>query len=193
MSNVSEKDNGVYFATKDYASLPKRIIVAVIDLTILILFAWLVSWLWSFWAESPNVEVIAEFGWLSAALFNPTYFWVITGTAYFYLSIAKRSETRTVGYRVVGLKIIDENGRKPSLFKMSFRFILLVFGPFHLLVDLIWLGGDEGRQTLRDKFVGTYVIREDAKPIGVGNIEYVSYNFMGLSLLFREIKRAVAD
>jgi len=50
--------------------------------------------------------------------------------------------------------------------KMTFRFALLAIGPFELLTDLLWLTGEETKQTLRDKFVGTYVVKKTAIPIG---------------------------
>ena len=156
---MSGGDNGVYYNRNDYAPLLRRLLVACVDLIGLCLFAYLLSNVWSLWAEAPDIKTISEFGWLSAAIISPGFFWVVTVTAYFYLVVAKRSRLRTIGYRLFGLKVVDLNGKTPSLLKMSFRFILLVFGPFHLLIDLFWLGGDDNKQTLRDKFAGTYVIK----------------------------------
>lgn len=72
---------------------------------------------------------------------------------------------------------------------MTWRFVLLIFGPFYLLVDLFWLSGDENKQTLRDKFAKTYVVRANAKPIGSGLIKFVNYYFWGMAFIFAEVKK----
>jgi len=70
---------------------------------------------------------------------------------------------------------------------MTFRFFLLAIGPFELITDLIWLAGDEAKQTLRDKFVGTYVVRKTAKPIGEGKIIRTRLCVLGWNLEYSEV------
>ncbi len=72
---------------------------------------------------------------------------------------------------------------------MTWRFILLAFGPIDLLLDLIWLCGDENRPTIRDKIAATYVIRSNAVPIGAGTIVRRNYFLLGWSFIFQEVKR----
>jgi hypothetical protein len=105
------------------------------------------------------------------------------------MAVVKPTKLRTIGYRIADLKVVDLRGVRPSIFQMTWRFLLLVFGPIDLLVDLIWLGGDENRQTIRDKLAATYVIRRDAVPIGAGPIVRRNYFLLGCSFLFREVKR----
>lgn len=190
MSDINIKDRGVYYQKGDYASLFKRLLVITVDLSVLIGVGYFVSLVWSFWGEPPDFDIIMELGWLSAAIFSPEYFWVMIVISYIYLAIIKRSSVRTIGYRVFGFKITDLNGEKPSLLTMSWRFALLTFGPFHLLIDLLWLGGDENKQSLRDKLANTYMVKANALPAGFGPIIFRRYYFLGLSLLFKEVQRA---
>jgi hypothetical protein len=65
----------------------------------------------------------------------------------------------------------------------------LVFGPINLLVDIIWLGGDPNRQSIRDKFAGTYVVRRKAQPAGFAPIRYKTYFMFNYNLVFAEVER----
>lgn len=186
MSKVDGSENGIYYNRSDYASLPIRFLVVGVDLVVLVTIAYFISWLW---AETPDFDTIAENGWLSAAVVSPAFFWVVTGIAYFYLTIAKTSSLKTLGYRIFNVEIVDLHGNRPTLYKMSWRFVLLVFGPFNLLIDFFWLGGDEDRQTLRDKFASTYVVKTRANPAGGGPIIFENYYLFGLSLIFQKVKR----
>jgi uncharacterized RDD family membrane protein YckC len=85
-----------------------------------------------------------------------------------YEVVLKRSTVRTVGYRLTGCRIVNLQGERPSLFALTFRSLLWLFGPFNLLFDLLWCGIDDDRQTLRDRFAETCLINEGAMPIGTG-------------------------
>ena len=45
------------------------------------------------------------------------------------------------------------------------------------------------RQTLRDKWVGTYVVRRGTEPIGTAPIHYKRIAFGGIFLIFPEVGR----
>lgn len=183
---------------EDYGTLLRRFTVIVVDSTILSIFAVLIAWLWSFFAEIPNIDIAFEHGWLAFSIehgwlvfliFGPKYFLFCTAAFWLYLAVIKRTDIRTFGYRAAGLRVVDLKGKRPSLLKMTWRFVLLVFGPFHLLVDFFWLGGDENRQTLRDKLARTYVVKAKAQPAGSGTIQFVKYYFWGYAFLFPEVKK----
>jgi hypothetical protein len=74
---------------------------------------------------------------------------------------------------------------------MLFRTLFAVLGPLNALLDLIWLGGDNDRQALRDKLAGTYVIRRGAQPLGTGLQKHVMITFGYWSFLVREVSRKV--
>jgi len=189
LDKAIDKISGVYYESGDYGSLGKRFLAIAVDSCFILILALIVAWIWSFFTKPPDMNFVISHGWLSIAILSPKYFWFCTIMAYFYLSIIKPTKARTIGYRLANLKIVDLKGNQPSISKMTWRFILLIFGPFSLLIDLFWLGGDENRQTLRDKFVGTYVIKPNATPVGSGSIIYATYYLFGYSLIFQEVKR----
>ena len=54
-------------------------------------------------------------------------------------------------------------------------------------MDLIWLLNDPNKQSLRDKFTNTYVVRVRSEPAGEGRIVVKQYNFLFFNCLFREV------
>ena len=189
MKENPPKETGVYFRTKDYGSLFKRFVVIGVDTFVLVVAGVIISFIWAFFIEEPDLPLAAEYGGQSPVDFNLEYLIVLAVVSWLYLAVAKRSEKRTVGYRMTGLRVVDLQGKRPSLIRMTWRFVLLLFGPINLIIDIFWLGGDENRQTLRDKISKTYVVKEGAQPVGSGPIEYADYYLLGLSLVFTEVKR----
>ncbi len=189
MSTDSGIKNGVYYKIEDYGSLLRRFLAIAVDLVVLILLSLLIAWIWSFFAQPPDLDPASEYGWLSMAFISPGYFWCCLLVSYVYMTVVKASNLRTVGYRITGLRVVNLQGVRPSILQMTWRFILLAFGPIDLVVDLIWLGGDDNRQTIRDKLAATYVIRPDAVPIGTGTVIRRNYFLLGWSFIFQEVKR----
>ena len=168
---------GVYYATEDYAGLVRRFVIIGVDFMVICFVPAIIIVL--IFDLPKNIDHIFSSKMYVFLLFS-----------YLYLAIIKRSDWGTVGYRLTGVRIVNLKGKRPSLWQMTFRFLLLVFGPFHILIDLFWLGGDDYKQTLRDKIVGTYVIKHDALPLGKGEQLLVPYYFFTWSFWFREVRRS---
>ena len=150
--NTTE-DVGIFFDLENYAGILKRSTAWVIDiLFLIIILAILVYILYFTISEEIIVIKIA--------------FWTFLLITYIYLSVLKPSRFRTIGYIVAGLKIVNLKGEKPSWNTMLTRFVMLGFSPFAFMIDILWLTGEKTKQTLRDKFVGTYVIDNNAIPTG---------------------------
>jgi uncharacterized RDD family membrane protein YckC len=113
--------------------------------------------------------------------------------AWTYLVPLKRSRYRTVAYQLLDLKIVTTRGERPSLFTMTFRMLMWLFGPFNFLLDLIWLGADTEGQSLRDCYAGTYVLRNGAEPIGFAPMHLTRYNGAGLTLAYPRVCRPAPD
>jgi uncharacterized RDD family membrane protein YckC len=182
--------NGVFYKSSDYGTLVRRFSAMSVDMLFLIVLFLIIDGLWGYIENPPDLRIISNYGWLAMAVSQPKYFFTCTALAYIYLAVIKPSGLRTIGYRLANLRIVNMNGDRPSLFQMTWRFVLLILGPFHFLIDLFWLGGDENRQTLRDKFAGTYVIKPGSIPSGTGPFIFATYYVFGLSLMFREVKRS---
>ncbi len=173
---MTKYDNnvGVYYDHKNYAGLLRRILIAIIDTLVITLFTILVLYITEYFFIDENRYITVN---LNLFIFN----------SLFYLVFMKRSKFRTIGYILTGVKIVDLHGTQPTIFKMILRVGLLIIGPFGLIFDLIWLTSEETKQTLRDKYVGTYVIDKHANPVGYGNIREVIHGFMGWNISYQEV------
>jgi uncharacterized RDD family membrane protein YckC len=172
---------GVFYATGQYAGIARRLMIIVVDLAVLTVLSLLLLEAFAFPDPGREGEIPRVLSWA----------WL--GMVYLYLVVLKRSPIGTPGYRALGVKVVDQGGQVPSLARMTFRFLLWVFGPINPLLDLFWVGGDSDRQTIRDKLAGTYVVRRHASPDGTGRVELVRYTLMGLTFMFPEVRRGEVD
>ncbi len=172
---VDSKENiGVYYEKDEYAGFLKRIVIAVIDIVIILLFSAVCLFVSNYFIYSEN------------GYFNFNFFFILF-LSILYLAILKRSKYRTVGYILTGVKIVDLKGKQPSIFRMILRVFLLLIGPMELVIDIIWLTSETTRQTLRDKYVGTYVVNQRAVPVGKGKLQRVTVGVMGCNLMCKEV------
>jgi len=103
-----------------------------------------------------------------AGLPEPATFLVCIGAWIFVTSVASAVfDGQTLGKRLTGTRAVTEHG-KPIGFWTSFlrdtlaRVLFLV--PFVFLVDSIMAAAADTGQSLRDRMVGTYVVRETPSP-----------------------------
>jgi uncharacterized RDD family membrane protein YckC len=166
---------GAIYEKTAYAGFTKRVIIAMVDLFVLML-----------------VELLVLY-FSGHLIYSESYYFRFNSVAFvflsiLYLAIIKRSKFGTVGYMLTGVKIVDLKGQRPSIFKMTLRTSLLLIGPFELIFDILWLTSEATRQTLRDKYVGTYVVRKEATPRLYGKLRNVTLGVMGWSLMYREVE-----
>jgi uncharacterized RDD family membrane protein YckC len=172
-------DGSVVFADRDYAGLFRRIVIVFVDAVVIVLAGIFLIAVWVMVSDPRDAQEPP-----------PEYWFTWLAIAYVYMVILKRSRLRTLGFWFAGVRIVDHSGQPPSVLRMTFRFLLLILGPIHPIIDLFWLGGDRHRQTLRDKFAGTYVVNRTARPAGPGIRKSAYYNFMAATLIFTEIHAA---
>lgn len=168
--------HGVYFHRDAYAGLGRRVVIVLIDLVVL--------WIGSTVAAMPFLLVINE----ELDPIPTTLQVVLAGWFWFYLVIIK-SFWGTVGFWLTKVQIVDSTGKRPSIPCMTLRLFMLLGGPLHPLLDLLWAGGDESRQTIRDKFCGTYIIRKNTQPAGNGPMRVRLYFTFSGVLPLSEIHR----
>ncbi len=164
---------GVYFALDDYVGIMRRVVILVVDLAVLIVM---------------YIVFAALFTTLAGDL-NGTFILIYLLCVWAYLTVIKASRIRTVGYWLTGSRILNLRGKRPSIFRMTFRMLLWAFGPFNLLFDLLWSGIDDDRQTLRDRFAGTCVVKNRAEPIGTAEIHLTYYHALGFALMYPRVMR----
>jgi uncharacterized RDD family membrane protein YckC len=166
---------GVYYSREAYAGLFTRLLTIAIDLAALMAAGIVLYTAFSDSARSGgDVDPWFLGGWL--------------GVTYVYLVFVKASPVGTLGFLLAGVKIVNLRGQRPSYLGMTIR-LLMVLGPVHPVIDYLWLTGDSNRQTLRDKLVGTYVIRRKAVPSGTARIGLTPYFLFGFAIWFPEVQK----
>ena len=179
MNRDNSLGDGVYFAMDDYAGLVRRLAAITVDTSIL-LVAGVCLWI-AISATSIQLDPTVD----------PSGFFFIAwvGCSWIYLTLLKRSRFRTIGYRICRLKIVTTKGDRPSLIRMTARMVMWILGPFNLFLDLVWIGADTERQSLRDCYIGTYVVRHDAHPIGVAPMHLTRYTTGGWNFAYPRVCR----
>jgi uncharacterized RDD family membrane protein YckC len=104
--------DGVYYKPDDYIGLGPRIVILVLDTLVLIAIVWLIAFAW--------LNFVGDY--------NRVFAGVITLGVWLYVVPLKRSNFRTIGYRVTGVKLVTLSGKRPSLFMLTFRSLLWMFG-----------------------------------------------------------------
>jgi uncharacterized RDD family membrane protein YckC len=184
MPETRERDNpelerAVCFDQRDYARPVRRVIIVGVDLvTAVVLFLVILGGIWYVWLlRYPQSNLPPEPVWAALAV------------VYAYLTWLKRSRIRTLGYILTGVRIVDIRGGRPSLLQMTLRMVPLMPLPWSFLFDLGWVADEPQRQTLRDKWAGTFVVRRKAKPIGTAPIRYWRIGFNCIFVIFPEVGR----
>ncbi|MFG0264091.1 MAG: RDD family protein [Rhodopirellula sp. JB055] len=170
---------GVYFPLQSYPGFIRRSLAMLIDGTIVMFLGT------GIWALLSLLFYAMEFT-RSPEVF---FFVIWLATTWAYMTLLKRSWLRTIGYRLAGLQIVDANGSRPSLTRMTLRLLMWVFGPFNFFFDMVWLGADSERQTLRDCYCGTYVVRTAAQPEGIAPLHLTRYFAAGLAPSYPRVVR----
>ncbi|TWU59734.1 RDD family protein [Rubripirellula tenax] len=181
--NVNLGDNSLgdanYYEPTDYAGFGKRLIAMLIDSIVIVVIGII---LWMPFLVLILSEVIQS---------DPSGIFLLAFLAaiWVYLAPVKRSNFGTIGYRLLGIKLVSAKGGRPSLISMTIRMMMWMFGPFNLVLDLLWLGADTESQSLRDCYLGTYLINRNATPIGSGPVHLTRYNAMGFALAYPRVCR----
>ena len=167
---------GVYYDRAAYAGFWVRLIVDVIDISVIMTIS-IISTTLFMRVFSPSEQLI------------PILFLLWAGLWFIYFVLLKRSSFGTLGYKLCKIRIVNLSGDRPSIIALALRLIFAIIGPLNILLDLIWLSGDDNRQALRDKFAQTYVVKKNTNPIGTGKIIYSDFDLWGWRMIFREVKR----
>jgi uncharacterized RDD family membrane protein YckC len=179
MSTDTRRVSGVYFLRKDYAGFWRRLFVDAIDLAVAALACVAVAAL--ILREGPMNKQVLDIMLAACAVIFFCYFVAL-----------KRSRFRTLGYRACGVRIIGIDGGLPNWSSLTLRLLFIFLGALNYLCDLLFASGDENRQSIRDKFTSTYVVKAKAQTAGTGLVVYQHYNILGLALMFREVERGKA-
>ncbi|MEZ6115907.1 MAG: RDD family protein [Pirellulaceae bacterium] len=181
MAQERSLGDGVYFDEQAYPGIVRRLLIWIVDCLVLLVIAFLVAVLAGIllvMSGEENPRVLAIIAWMGVLLFS----WI-------YLTQLKRSKWRTVGYRLLDVKMVNLQGNRPSLWAMHVRLLLILYWPFTPVISLLWIGADKDRQTLRDCYAGVYLIRSNAVPVGTGPLHLVWYFAFGHTFSYPRVQR----
>jgi uncharacterized RDD family membrane protein YckC len=165
---------GFLFRPNDYVGFGPRMAIFIIDSLVILFILGLLAIGWRF-LFGPKV---GGYGFL----------WLIV--IWTYVVALKRSKFRTLGYRCLRCKLVTLQGQPPTMLMLTVReFLWILFFPSHFFLDFIWCGIDQDRQTLRDCYTSMQVLRNDAVPIGSGQIHLTHFFALGFAFNYPRVSR----
>ncbi|HTR51730.1 MAG TPA: RDD family protein [Kofleriaceae bacterium] len=145
----------------------KRAVAAAVDLAVVIPAALLVTWLASKIAgvhlPPSNLHVTDVDLWLDLVLAtDPALVMglvLFAAIGLFYLLVFHIVLGRTLGMRLLKMKVIDVYGDPPSPGRCAVRCLGYLASAATLFLGFLWIGFDSEKRGLQDWIAGTYVIR----------------------------------
>ena len=145
----------------------KRAVAAVIDLAVVIPAALIITWIVSKIAgvhlPPSNLGLTDVDLWLDLVLASDPA--LVMGLSLFtaigllYLIVFQVALGRTLGMRVLKLKVIDLYGDPPSPRRCLARSAGYLASVATLFLGFLWIGFDSEKRGLQDWIAGTYVVR----------------------------------
>lgn len=178
---MTTEPNAVYFAPGDYAHLSRRFGVFLIDLSVVLLLAVgaMIPITFALTPESvlkssdaaPTPEVVSPYA--KKAFVGGL---LLVGVPY-HIAL-RRLRGGTLGYRLMGVRLVDATGQPPSWRALTKRFLLAAVGaPFWLaplILSYLYCLKHPRRQTGHDFWSGTWVVKRKAQPAGPALVSYQS-------------------
>ncbi len=145
----------------------KRGVAAAIDLAIVIPSAILVTWIVSKLAgvhlPPSNLRLRDLDGWIDLVLVtDPALVMglgMLVAIGLVYALVFHIVLGRTLGMRVLGMRIVDIYGDRPSPARCAVRCAGYLVGIATLFLGFLWIGFDSEKRGIHDWIAGTYVIK----------------------------------
>jgi len=217
----------VIYSSNDYASFARRVASCLVDMmvVILLLVAVYLAFVWKYvphdvLSMKNSLERDKQIALYLRPVVRQTTV-IYLGVIFMYLIVARTSRGGTLGYRLMGMRLVDAAGHTPGLWPIIKR-LLINFGvgflamiPFAIfvaagqvsssLVKLLLLFASIGgfvmlsysacrghcrRQSLHDRWGGTWLVRKAARPLGPAVVRYHT-RFMGtFPLRYQDVEAA---
>jgi len=113
-----------------------------------------------FVASLPFLYLVgsAETGWRHAV-----FQLYLTGVLFAYFSAFWRRSGQTLAMKTWRIRLVDQNGGRPTLKQCALRFILALIGLLLAGAGFWWALFDRDRQFLHDRMAGTRLVRVPRK------------------------------
>jgi uncharacterized RDD family membrane protein YckC len=172
---MSQEKLGVVYRKADYPGLFARMAIDAIDFAAVIGVA-AASLLTVF----SGVEEDATMGRL---------FLLFLLLGFGYIGPWKATGLPTLGYLLFKVRLVNVHGERVNFWQASGRALFMVAGPVNYLFDSLWIYSEAPRQTLRDKFSGTYLVKKGALEEYRGKVVRKVLHVMGYRTQVEEIRR----
>lgn len=147
----------------------RRALAAAIDaavaLPVAALFAWIAGKIAG--VTIPGARRTGIDYWLDLAIAGEPALWGTVGLMIaivtIYLLVFQLTMARTLGMRVLRLRIIDLYGEPPSVVRAIARTFGYLVAAATFCLGFVWIGFDREKRGLHDWIAGTYVIREEGR------------------------------
>lgn len=154
-------------ATVHVVGFWKRLLAAAIDFSIVIpaslLMTLLVTKLAGVHLPPSNIHLTDVDQWIDLALKTDpalvTAFVMLLAIGMTYLLVFQIVLGRTLGMRVLRMKVIDVYGERPTPARCCARTAGYLASVATLFLGFLWMGFDSEKRGLQDWIAGTYVIR----------------------------------
>jgi uncharacterized RDD family membrane protein YckC len=145
----------------------KRLAAAAIDFFVILPVAMIITWIVSKVADvhlpAKNIKLLDIDMWIDLVLAGSSArvmaLVLFIAIALTYLLVFHITLGRTLGMRVLKMKIIDVYGDPPSPARCVARCAGYLAGIATLFLGFLWIGFDHEKRGLQDWIAGTYVIR----------------------------------
>ncbi len=177
---MAAEPNAVYYADADYASPARRAGAWSTDL--LVLFV-------AFWAlgiaagllyvprelrtQTRTPETQKQISKHIKPAQVPLCLVWMAGVVFYHVAL-RRLRGGTLGYRIMGIRLIDKTGEAPAWRVLVKRFGLAILFIMPLGASYFRCRKSSKRQAMHDLFCGTWLVRKKARPAGPAMIAYLT-------------------
>jgi len=151
--------------TVHVAGFWRRFAAGWIDLAIILPVGLLLAWIASALTDVhlPPSRIRGPDFWLDLVLASDpalmTAFAMIVVVAVVYLMVFQATMGRTLGMRVLRIRVIDVWGEPPSIARCAARTAGYLASVATVMLGFLWVGFDSEKRGLHDWIAGTYVIK----------------------------------
>ncbi len=193
------ESDAVYYAPKDYASIPRRITSFLLDIFVVVLLiavassavqVSLVPSAVNAMPRSPEKQKLIN-KYLKPVKVPMVLGWFVLVVAYHI--VLRTTRGGTLGYRLTRIRLVDMAGHVPVLKALLRRFLLAVPGCLMFGATYLNCLRNPARRAGHDQWSGTWLVRTRAEPAGPARPVYQTRLFGTFLLTFADIEPATDE
>jgi uncharacterized RDD family membrane protein YckC len=191
---MSEKSPAVLFNLSDYANFPRRLTSWLIDLCVMVLVL-IALGVYVEWRYVPRDVIAMPPGPQRqreiTKHFKPYQMPVLGGWTVAFASyhiLLRRTRGGTIGYRLTRIRVVDQTGEPPSWSVLTKRFLIALPAAGPLGATYLPCRSHDRRQSVHDRWAGTWVVRASVNPAGEARAIYQTKLFGTILLTYVDLE-----